>query len=146
MDINKHSRQAEALDVFQRLRKKKEKRNDSVHHGAAFHQPEGARPKVWVALCSGVAVGNRPRVQRIKPNPPARDSGRIDFPMVTMEGRIRCASLTPNTRQRMLVHHMSHVGIQVWPIMSEEDESFFGGNGFVAIDSSASSSGGIDSC
>ena len=109
----KHSRQAEALDVFQRLSTKKDKRNESVHHGAAFHQPEGARPKVCAAVCSGVAVENRPRVQRIKLRPPARDSGRIDFPMVTIDGRIRCASLAPKTRQRMLVHQTSHVGIQV---------------------------------
>ena len=141
----KHSRQADALDLFQRLSIKKDKRNESVHHEAAFHQPEGARPKFCAALCSGVVVEKRPSSQRIKFRTPARESGITDFPMVAMEGRIRCASLTPKRKQKMFMNHMSHVGIQVCPIMSEEEEPFFGGNVFVAMDSSASSSGGIDS-
>ena len=108
-----HKRETEAFVLFTLLNTKKHKMKDSVHHGAASHQPEGGRPKFWAAACSCGAVENNPQLTRANPNPPAIHIGIVDLSRVRIDGTTFLRFLIPNITHRKLVHQMNHDGMFV---------------------------------
>ena len=85
-EMIEHSKEAEALDRFHLLNPKKERKNNSEHHVAASHQPEGESPNIRATVSSWGAAENNPQEPSANPSMPTMDNGMKDLNTVIAEG------------------------------------------------------------